>query len=579
MSKLSKSGIKAIVFTGHNEEEEKLWPRVDEGEFRVVYITPEALMESPGHFCSVTSRQPEFMERLIAVALDECDLIWDWEGFREKLAFIERLWRRLCRWNRVPFACLSASFTPRIANDTSEIYPHHKPTIDTTVSPRRNNVNIIVSHIEEPGIQPLLRLIPEGISDPLDIPKTIVFHDRIDPGIHIARRLRAHLPSEVAGIPSKSIVPCVFDCMDLKARTKALSDFREGRARILVCMDAWGLGIIDIPDIERVIQWRVDENLDFSDLNQRIELVARDQTMEGVAIIYVQKGILNSMSKKWKQEVVNWEEAWQRPDLFYEEYDLSDTNDEMDEEYDDDGRVKRHWKQRELGRFGLPVRVDTQDKVSTHVKHLYREAKTIRRVHRAAKEEGRRTGRSKMPSTKRLDPAVLWLLCTQGCRHRPFRFILKDPKLFEDKHFYWCCDNCAIADGKDIKTISSAVNILNSTPKLNVISPPEITRSGPISPERMERVRLRLTQVREFICQQLPFPYILPIMILSDYVRDELVKHLSQIVTVEQLCSQLEKAGIHVKSSLLSEENVREIMSTIDAAMVEPLEGFAEPGQ
>ena len=32
-------------------------------------------------------------------------------------------------------------------------------------------------------------------------------------------------------------------------------------------------------------------------------------------------------------------------------------------------------------------------------------------------------------------------------------------------------------------------------------------------------------------------------------------------------------------SGLLSQENVQEMMSTIDAAMVEPLEGFPEPGE
>ena len=268
------------------------------------------------------------MERIIAVALDECELMWDWEGFREKLAFVEPLWRRLCRWDRIPFACFSDSFKPRITDDTSEVHSTHKPTINTTTSPQRDNVNILVSFTEEPGIRQLLDLIPEGMSDPLEIPKTIIFHDSIDRGIHIARRLRAQLPSEFDENPTKSIIRCLFGSMDLKARTKALSDFREGTVRIVVCMDAWSLGI-DVPDIEVAIQWHVDENLDFSDLDQRIQMVARDQNREGVAIIYAQKSILDSMSKNWQEEVVNWEEAWQHPDRFYEEYDLTDTDDEI----------------------------------------------------------------------------------------------------------------------------------------------------------------------------------------------------------------------------------------------------------
>lgn len=418
MAKLNENGTKALAFTSQNEEEEKLWPRVDDGEFRVVYITPEALTDIDGHFHRVTMRRRlEFKQNLVAVAIDECEMIWDWEGFREKWNFIEDFWRRLnlrLDFPRIPFACISASLTPPIKRDSKVL----RPTINATVNPRLDNINIVVSQIKGPGIQELLSLIPEGTRDPLQIPKTIIFHDNIDRGIRIAHRLRARLPDEVAGIPSKSIVPCFFGTMDLKARMKALSEFRKGRARIMLCMDAWGL-LIDVPDIERVIQWQVDERLDFSDLHQRIRKAANN----GVAIIYVEKSILDSISRTWKEDVVNWEQAWQRSDLFFEEYDSDDVM-----EYDEDEQVKREWKKRRLGRFGLPVRPDTKDKVSLHIKHLYREARTIRKARGAAQQERRRTSSYHMPSTKNLDPAVLWLLCTQGCRHGPFEAILKDPK-------------------------------------------------------------------------------------------------------------------------------------------------------
>ena len=59
----------------------------------------------------------------------------------------------------------------------------------------------------------------------------------------------------------------------------------KGDTRIVVCTDAFGLGI-DIPDIKVVIQWQVDEKLVASTLYQCIEWAARGKDVEGIAVIY-----------------------------------------------------------------------------------------------------------------------------------------------------------------------------------------------------------------------------------------------------------------------------------------------------
>ena len=89
--------------------------------------------------------------------------------------------------------------------------------------------------------------------------------------------------------------------------------------------------------------------------------------------------------------------------------------------------TRRPWKKRVLARFGLPVAANVQDMVDVHVRHLYREARIMERAKISAYRESRRTGKTKFPSKKRLDPGVLWVLCTQGCRHSPFKVILKEP--------------------------------------------------------------------------------------------------------------------------------------------------------
>jgi hypothetical protein len=414
---LNENGIKAVAFTTASKEDKKIWSQVDDGEFRIVYITPAALMASESYFRFFRGSPAAFVDNLCAVAIDECTLIWDWEGFRERCIFAEQFYHKLCRWERIPFVCLSSSFAPLVDGDSSK---KRRPMIKTA-SPSRDDVNIAVSGIKQPGITHLLELIPKQIHDPREIPKTTIFHDQIDNGIHIANRLRAQLPDEIVGSPPRSIIACLFDTMDLETRSIVLSNFRDGTARILVCMHAWSLDL-DVPDVEKVIQWKVSEHLDFSDLHQRIGKVGMENSNQGIFHLYVQKNLLKSMSRDYSQEIRNWQEAWHNSDLFYDDYELSDTENESEFEYDEYERRVRKWKKRPLGRFGLPVRPDTRDNV---VRHLYREARIIRKALRAVQQERRRTGRDTLSSTIKLDPAVLWFLCTRGSRHRLFRVIFK----------------------------------------------------------------------------------------------------------------------------------------------------------
>ena len=169
---------------------------------------------------------------------------------------------------------------------------------------------MVVAQIERGSVDPLLNLIPRDLTDHRKIPKTLIFHDSIDPGIHISNQIRARLPPFINGISSDDIVTCYFGSLDAKVKTKILDDLMDGNARIVVCTDAFGMGI-DIPDIEVVIQWGVDERLICSSLAQRIGRAARDPTVEGIAVIYVQRAVFESISKNWREELKSWEEAWE----------------------------------------------------------------------------------------------------------------------------------------------------------------------------------------------------------------------------------------------------------------------------
>ena len=286
-----------MALTKENRAEHPdLWKRVEAGEFRIVYATPELLLKPRGYFLlNVVQKQSPFTQNLVAVAVDECHLIWDWEGFQKRYGDIGKLRSIL---SEIPFLCLSATLTPNVAAYVHEVCRLKDPTMRFNISIRRDNINIIVAKVDGRGIDPLFERIPElhGLRSHEKIPKTLIFHDCIDSGIDIVNQLISRMPRMVGDIPSDIIVTSYYGSLDAKAKSKVLHNLMEGHTRIVVCTDAFGLGI-DIPDIEVVIQWQVDEKLVVSTLCQCIGRAARDPDKTGVAIIYVAKSLLNSIAK------------------------------------------------------------------------------------------------------------------------------------------------------------------------------------------------------------------------------------------------------------------------------------------
>jgi Lhr-like helicase len=70
-----------------------------------------------------------------------------------------------------------------------------------------------------------------------------------------------------------------------------MTDLFKDDIRIVICIDTFDLGI-DIPDIEVIIQWGLDEKVSGVILYQRIDRAARDPKIEDLAIIYIQDSIL-----------------------------------------------------------------------------------------------------------------------------------------------------------------------------------------------------------------------------------------------------------------------------------------------
>jgi superfamily II DNA/RNA helicase len=148
---------------------------------------------------------------------------------------------------------------------------------------------------------PLHALIPEEARswpeedfeyyNPLSMPKTIIFVDD--------RVLCCTLTTELIGLFAnwtRTVTPSIGEgeepiaqqlvreyhsVMSREALERNLTSFRSGECRILVATEAVGMGL-DVPDVQRVLQWKVPQFMTVSSWWQRAGRAARDPAVWGL---------------------------------------------------------------------------------------------------------------------------------------------------------------------------------------------------------------------------------------------------------------------------------------------------------
>jgi Helicase conserved C-terminal domain len=571
---LNELGIKAVALTAEKcAKNPGLWTKVDRGEFQLVYLSPEMLLHPNGHFLNVTVRNPtsNFMKNLCLIAVDECHLIWTWEFFRSEYTHIGEI--RDMFWH-VPFVCLSATLTPNVAAYVHQVCRLRDRTTQFNLTTRRDNINIAVIPIGNVQYTDRLcdELIPHVPRDLLEIPKTLIFCDNIRIGKAIVDTLRKRLPHHLQGKAPDTVVRSYWASMDEEMKDRALSDIKSGRTRITVCTDAFGMGI-NIKDITRVIQWGVPTNLTMDSLYQRLGRAARRAELTGDAFIYVPKSILEAVPMEWKDEWKNVEGS-------------TTTNVEA---YDDIAVVPVV-RERRLGRFGLPVLPETESEVRSHLFSLYREEKSLREAIRNASSRNQKGDKdSPISAPLKMDPAVLWFLCTVGCRHAAVLKIFQDPEVFSDSHRGWCCDSCAWRRGRDGNTMASGVLLKTSisyvrngdgTQKIILVGKakqykpidPKLQEQRPIviSSQQQDLLKRAMIEWRERMWKGLKLgPFILSSTVLPDKVISHIVQHARRIINIDQLKWQLAKVKYDVDSGVLSSQNLNDLLQLINLVFLQ----------
>jgi superfamily II DNA/RNA helicase len=594
-------GISSTCVSADTLEEDKdLWKRVKAGEFQLVYACPEELFKARGEFMLDVARDVAcpFIKNLVAVAIDECHLVHEWEDFRKEYGQLGRFRSLL---PGVPFLCLSATLSRNTASYVHKTCRLADRTVMFNLPIRRDNINLVISKTSGSGIDPLLARIPQlgPDSDLSAIPKTLIFYDKIDPGIDLANTLIQQLPQTVKDvtrerdIPRDTIIRNFYGSLDKKAKCQTMADLFKGDTRIVICTDAFGLGI-DIPDIEVVIQWGLDEKVSGATLYQRIGRAARDPKIEGLAIIYVQDSILAHIAKPddWQAKFSAWPDAWKEQVVA----PIANLEQQLKEQEADPCQVVPVGRERDFLRFGVPVTQETQAECMDHIHALYKEAKTLKDVFKEAKKERHGKRGNSLAMARKLDPPVLWVICTQGCRHMVFRSLFLDTDLFIPSHQYWCCDWCAYHPKEPKSTtenhtpdsstagISVAISMLN----LNAPEPVQVEKEKQFTEQRPKKpnnhhimlVKHRLILLRNAIWEKLPYACTMPSIVFTDKVLNKLVQqtNLRRIVDVETLEKVLTNCGMKPRMSLLWRE-IDVMYQIIDMTLKEDLAPLPKPVQ
>ncbi|KAI0054415.1 P-loop containing nucleoside triphosphate hydrolase protein, partial [Artomyces pyxidatus] len=153
----------------------------------------------------------------------------------------------------------------------------------------RPNITQEVRRMKSATDYAALDFLVKGATTADDLPRAIVFVDKIEHAHRIMNRLH-------------SLVPALKDSIDLlHARRSELSrklsvhDFKHERTRIYIATEAAGMGM-DIPDITLIVQFGTPKNL--SIWIQRAGRAARSPWVQGRAIMLVQESVFQQNYRK-----------------------------------------------------------------------------------------------------------------------------------------------------------------------------------------------------------------------------------------------------------------------------------------
>jgi len=298
------SGARPCLVNAKTKKEEKhLLRRILAGEFTHILLGPE--QASTRAFRDVL-KSTEFQARIGLVAIDECHLVMEWEKFRPAFTLIGEL-RTILHQNIVWFGCsatLDAAGEKRVL-ETAGFRPignrmYHTEVIRTSID--RPDVALCVIPIPQGKLtcwDALYFLLHSATCDrratPSNIPKTIVFVD----GRRLVHEAAAWAVNELQQLSDEYTINslaeerCVLNVIRIFTayvaqydRDLAYYEFCRPTSKIRIMFATTSLGMgINIPDVARVVTWKVPITASLGDLWQRIGRGGRGAGLSSTAYV------------------------------------------------------------------------------------------------------------------------------------------------------------------------------------------------------------------------------------------------------------------------------------------------------
>ncbi|CAE8732332.1 unnamed protein product [Polarella glacialis] len=283
----SASDAPRATFLGSGQSDASMDQRALEGEFCLVYLTPEKLTEG---LLLLGLEQLSRSGRLELVVMDEAACISLW-GHDFRPSFRNMWWVRE-QYPQVPFMALSASMTEDMRRDISDQLRLRDPFVSTLPYFRRN-LDIACTHKE--GFRKDMARIAEAIK-PGEL--TIVYVPQPSTAVKVAAKLESLL--EDRGIQ----VGVYTGATEKGERERVQSAFDRDELQVLVATVAFGMGI-DKADVRNIIHYGLPKCME--DYHQQIGRAGRDGLPSRCVTLFGNSDWKLWFSRYFTQEYKHWD--------------------------------------------------------------------------------------------------------------------------------------------------------------------------------------------------------------------------------------------------------------------------------
>jgi len=232
--------LAAAIYTGMSREEQRVaFDNCLYGPYRFLYVSPERL------------ESEEFLRRVVQlpiclIAVDEAHCISQWGyDFRPSYLRIAEIRQHL----DVPVLALTATATPEVVEDIQKQLGFDEPNVFRT-SFARDNLHYVVRHTEDKPGQ-LLHILQRVQGSAI-----VYVRNR-----KRTRELSDWLNCQLSTVNYQLSSDYYHAGLTTAERTAKQQAWKEGKTRVIVCTNAFGMGI-DKPDVRLVIHYDLPDSIE-----------------------------------------------------------------------------------------------------------------------------------------------------------------------------------------------------------------------------------------------------------------------------------------------------------------------------